>query len=127
MERNLDQIRKFLLGVSQKLKDMKIDECKSMCWENKKSNNDNLVIISTAVLEVINDISDYLLYVEEEIAKKVNYSEEDEEKRLTENVIIPFDQDIRALTSASFEDMIKIVSNLIRRWESFPRQKIRQI
>lgn len=117
----------LLRDLTLTLKD--VSESIQFCREHQTTSDSETNVLATCLLEVLNEVMLYLDYFEDEIAKKLGLNNTSTERqKVYEEVFIPFVRDIKSGgMTATYIGRVRLVDQLISRWNQFNREDIRAI
>lgn len=118
---NNSEVQEFFTGLASSSNNL--EHLARICREYRNTKNSEIKVLSTCLIEVFNEIKQYLDYFESELERKFGFSQASEWKRVQETVISELIEGLTdAKKSETSQGRLELISTFISKWDSFPRE-----
>ncbi|MBS3788632.1 hypothetical protein KGY79_10615 [Candidatus Bipolaricaulota bacterium] len=114
------KIAEFFQDISSNIDNL--DFCIKLCKANRDSDNPELSVIATSLLEIFEEMKRYFDYFNSEIAKKFGFRGTKEWRRIKAKVLEYFSKDVKKKDLTVMRTRLEVVNNLIKRWSNLPKE-----
>ena len=105
----------------------------SVCREYRKNPVDAIVVVANCLVQVFEEIQDYLDYYESDIVTSLGASLPAEHLRIQKEILSPFRASIRSASEEPLDQaetlghLISASAELVRAWTGFERENLQSI